>query len=410
MLMLYPCYRRTIGNFLIRDNGDKVMVDSLRRKYVMIFCFFLPIEPQSPVDNHCWAIKAAFSEWFDSGRDDIQMVLVAKMKREWVDNETVFINFLSSFPNCLAIPFCDSKSRDYVCKSIGLTGLNVHYDPSVIVADPHQRVLQESSYFLELYGADSFPFTNERLETLYEEAHRPLLPIEEILRCKPSDILVSNSCKNRTICVSDLKKKLVGLYLCRDGDFMGELHEVYELCHCKQGYELEIVLIHQPDEEPRQFIEYVNADLVQRGITSWWVLPFKDSVSHWLSRLSETHSMDTLIILDPTSGKYVNPYGETVIRNFGFDGYPFTIANMIEKETARLRELTLESLLVLSKEQNYVCTNDGTRVSVAELRGRNVLLYLEWTDNCMDDHMDISYNWIKGLYHEIKEKKILILK
>ncbi|XP_021863319.2 probable nucleoredoxin 1 [Spinacia oleracea] len=395
-------------DFLIRNNGEKVMVESLKGKYVMIFCFFLPVETHSAVDNHCWAIKAAFSEWFDYGRDDIQMVMVAKMKRGFVDNEESFIQFFSTFPNCLAIPFHDSKSHDYVCKSLGLDGPGVQYSPSAIVLDPLHKILQESSFFLELYGADSFPFTNERFETLYEEEHRPLLPLEEILRCKPSDFLICNTGEHgNKIRVSDLKNKLVAIYLCRYGDFMDELNEIHNLCCTNRGnYDMEIVLVYLPHEEPQQFIARINDNLEQRGISCWWVLPFKDSVSHWLSRLSESNSsMDTLIILDPTSGRYVNPHGEIVMNFFGIDGYPFTIEAMIEKETARLRTLTLDSLLVLSDEQNYVCTNDGTRVSVEDLRGRNILLYLEWTHDSIDDPIETSYNLIKDLYHKIKEYK-----
>lgn len=176
-------------------------------------------------------------------RDDFEMVLVAKMRPEWANDKCAFDRFVSGF-SCLAVPFHRSLRRDYICQS-----LNFHGAPSGLLVDPHHKVLQDDADFIRIVGAaEGFPFTDEKVDAIelnYKEAWRGHF-LEGLLGCKPSDTLKKNPGGGpEEVLVSELKDKVVGLYLCSKGRDILVLDRVYRKCRAR-GLPFEIVLVYAP--------------------------------------------------------------------------------------------------------------------------------------------------------------------
>uniref|UniRef100_A0A803LAC9 Uncharacterized protein n=1 Tax=Chenopodium quinoa TaxID=63459 RepID=A0A803LAC9_CHEQI len=101
--------------------------------------------------------------------------------------------------------------------------------------------------------------------------------------------------------------------------------------------------------------------------------------------------------VDRPHDEYVDPYGREIMYRFRMDGYPFTREGFVQSRMKKLRELTLESLLVYGS-RDYVIRGDD-RIAVSELQGRNIILYLDHLGEDLRLY-DELLNW----YDEIKAK------
>lgn len=96
----------------------------------------------------------------------------------------------------------------------------------------------------------------------------------------------------------------------------------------KANKDLEIVLICAPfycgvnPEEIRSLIIRV----LHKFNFSWFVPPFKNSVSRRLQRVCG--SQDDVVIIVGPDGKFVDPNGGKIMESAGFDAYPFTEKHM----------------------------------------------------------------------------------
>ncbi|VFQ63205.1 unnamed protein product [Cuscuta campestris] len=151
---------------------------------------------------------------------DFEMVMVARMKDQAdfssrADEEAAFNRFFSAFP-CLAVPFSDSTSRDFICSSLDLIDALSYM--VVLIVDDKQVVVRQSDIADPLflwYGSRYFPFTESRLDALWVElegmktrldpihiefstpdeemdkvkASRTPLSLVELLGCHPTDML-----------------------------------------------------------------------------------------------------------------------------------------------------------------------------------------------------------------------------
>ncbi|XP_074314872.1 putative nucleoredoxin 1-2 [Silene latifolia] len=179
------------------------------------------------------------------------------------------------------------------------------------------------------------------------------------------------------VSVSDLNKKLVGLYICRDAYFLTTLNFFIKKCIAK-GLELEIVLVYLPFEGDIHWFQNRVKVALARDQISWWVLPFDDTVSRKLSRFCHSSLGDRVMILGPNSS-FGDTMGKEVMSHFGIGAYPFTRQSIVDRKLAKLRALTLESVLMVSDERNYVDNKYGDRVPMGNLLGRNIILYLDYT-------------------------------
>ncbi|XP_021762964.1 uncharacterized protein LOC110727692 [Chenopodium quinoa] len=185
--------------------------------------------------------------------------------------------------------------------------------------------------------------------------------LEGLLGCSPSDVVYkinSAGVREQEITVSELRERT-------------------------QNLAFEIVLVYMPFDDcldPEAYKANVDSMLQKQGKSDWWRLPFNNS----------------LIIVGPHD-EYVDPYGREIMYRFRMDGYPFTREGFVQSRMKKLRELTLESLLVYGS-RDYVIRGDD-RIAVSELQGRNIILYLDHLGEDLRLY-DELLNW----YDEIKAK------
>ncbi|XP_074293894.1 putative nucleoredoxin 1 [Silene latifolia] len=305
------------------------------------------------------------------------------MTKDFHGDESAFRHLLSGFPSsCLVVPFFDSDSSNFICRSVGLDGTG--FGKGVLV---HRGKVVWHKYlsFFQSYGVDAFPFTDQVIENIRHEQENESWNSRSLCNlfcCPPSTVLRKNTKSDETISISELQEKpAVGVYLCFNGDLIPTLHHIHECCKDARKT-FEIVVVYFPfstqNPDPRVFENHINRALEKRNI-SWWVLPFKRWVSLRLQRLCMDHSdVDELIIV----GKgFADPFCAYVVRKFGLRAYPFSKELMFQEEANRISNLTLASMLVHGK-RDYVLRNrlDKVQVSVqvpvASLVGKNVLVYI----------------------------------
>uniref|UniRef100_A0A803N8P8 Uncharacterized protein n=1 Tax=Chenopodium quinoa TaxID=63459 RepID=A0A803N8P8_CHEQI len=158
-------------NYLYRNNGngESVEVDenTFRDKYILVCCFHIPIFRAGTDSRVLRDLLMTFSELY-STREDVEIVVVAKMDKLMTNFELLSDRFLLGFPSsCLVVPFKDSKRRDYICYYLHLRD---HRRMQCLLLDNKgkERDILFSGYpiFAIDHGADAVPFTNEKLEEL----------------------------------------------------------------------------------------------------------------------------------------------------------------------------------------------------------------------------------------------------
>ncbi|XP_074273866.1 putative nucleoredoxin 1 [Silene latifolia] len=346
-----------IRSFLVSPKDDeKVPVSSLDGKYVLVCCFFVPHDKDEPTHPVCRSIEALYSELSLQGiADNVKLVVVVKMAPD--SGISDFDRFFSKLSvDCLAIPFFDFESRDNVCESLDLCTLECLRTVPCLAVHPDGKVLQLCPFFLNDYGARSFPFTQEHFESINLEDEIIKLRLRsidspiflgELLQC---DSLSQIGDENKSIPTSDLDGVPVGLYLCYDGfkeGFMPDLQDIYQKCLDK-GRKFEIVLVPLPFERhynPKSFCKRVRRyALKDSRSSSWWTFPFNDKICRTLWRIFHCYTEDQLIIL-PHAGRVGDLWGRHVASFYGIDAYPFTRDVIVERKVRELRSVTLGQLL-----------------------------------------------------------------
>ncbi|KAL2901336.1 putative nucleoredoxin 1-1 [Bienertia sinuspersici] len=398
VLSLLSCNYET--NHLIRKNGDRVELkkDTFKDKNVMICCLNVPVFRHDCRSSLVQSLATLCSDLYALKPDNFEMVVVAKM-HSLANYKEIFDHFLSGFPSsCLAVPFSYSMCRDYICKYLDLGPVFA----KCLLVDGHSDVLFfDIPNFLPNHGAEAFPFTPKLLQDLAAEDF-PLWKcggkstLEGLLQCRSSDLLFnSNPADDQGVSISKLKEKVVGLYLFVGGDSVLAINDIYEQCRADRQFEIVLVGLSSAHNLDPEVHEAKIDRLLQKHNISWWRVPFNNSLSCRLWRLLGSPLWDRLVILGPHDG-YVDPYGREVMMEYGKIGFPFTRENLVNREYTKLKELTLESLLVYGS-RNYVFKHNKM-VTVEELKQRNILLYF----GCLEN-LDLYYN-LQGWYHKILEQ------
>uniref|UniRef100_A0A803M9C5 Uncharacterized protein n=1 Tax=Chenopodium quinoa TaxID=63459 RepID=A0A803M9C5_CHEQI len=247
-----------------------------------------------------------------STRTDVEMVVVVKMNK-LANHELVFNHFLTGFPSsCLVVPLKDSKRRNFI-----------YIKRNILVCGSPDNWWDQR--------ADAFPFTDKKLQEIgankyeYPRWKAPsTTTLEGLLGCSPDDVVYkinSAGVREQEITVSELREKVVGLYLLNGWEnFTPRLHEVYEQCRT-QNLAFEIVLVYIPFDDcldPEAYKANVDSMLQKQNIsTNWWRLPFNNSVSRRLHELTTYgchygSCSQQLIIVGPHD-EYVEPYGAEVM-------------------------------------------------------------------------------------------------
>ncbi|KAF5449897.1 hypothetical protein F2P56_030298 [Juglans regia] len=319
-------------DFLVRNNGDQVRIDSLEGKKLGLYFSASWCGP-------CRRFTPSFVEVYNE--------LSPKGKRDHLDG---------------------------LFKVQGIPHLVIIDEDGKVVSDNGVESIQE-------YGVEGYPFTQEKIKELkdQEEAARKNQSLRSILVSRSRDFIISSD--GRKVPVSELEGKIVALYFslfsykpC--GDFTPKLVEVYEKLKAK-GESFEVVMIPLDD----------NEESFNQGFESmpWFSLPMKDKSCGKLVRYFELSTLPTLVIIGPDGRTLHSNVAET-IEEHGVLAYPFTpekFAELAEIEKAKEEAQTLESILVLG-ERDFVIGKDGVKIPVSDLVGKNILLYFSahWCPPC----------------------------
>ncbi|XP_077236421.1 putative nucleoredoxin 1 [Tasmannia lanceolata] len=370
-------------DFLVRNNGDKVKIADLNGKKIGLYFSASWCGP-------CRQFTPIFAEVYQelSPKGDFEVVFVSAD-----EDEESFNGYFSKMP-WLAIPFSDSDIRNGLNELFKVAGI-----PHLVILDESGKVLNDDgAKIIREYGAPGYPFTLERMKELREEeeAAKKAQTLRSVLVSSSRDFLISSD--GNKVPVAELEGKMVGLYFSLNSfrsclQFTPKLAEVYSKLK-ERGDSFEVVLISLDDEE-ESFKEGLEG-------MPWLAFPFKDKSCEKLARYFELETLPTLVIIGP-DGKTLNSNVAELIEEHGILAYPFSpekLAELAEMEKAKLEAQTLESLLV-SGEKDFVIGKDGAKVLVAELVGKNILLYFsaQWCPPCRA----FLPKLIKT-YHEIKAK------
>ncbi|KAJ4711095.1 Thioredoxin, nucleoredoxin [Melia azedarach] len=353
-------------DFLIRNNGDQVKIDSLKGKKVALYFSALWC---GPCQRFTPTLAEVYSKLFPKG--DFEVIFVSGD-----EDEGSFNGYFSKMP-WLAIPFSDSETRDHLDELFKVMGI-----PHLVILDENGKVLTDGGVeIVREYGVEGYPFTTERIGEMKEQEERAKREqsLRSVLASQSRDYVVSSDGKK--VHVSELERKTVGLYFSMSSykssaDFTPKLVEVYEKLK-EKGESFEIVLISLDDEE-----ELFKQSL---GSMPWLALPFKDKSCEKLARYFDLTTLPTLVIIGP-DGKTLSSNVAEAIEEHGVQAFPFTpekFAELNEIEKAREAAQTLESVLV-SGDPDFVIGKEGRKIPVSDLVGKTVLLYFSahWCPPC----------------------------
>ncbi|KAF5726744.1 nucleoredoxin 1 [Tripterygium wilfordii] len=370
-------------DFLVRNDGDQVKIDSLKGKKIALYfsaSWCGPCRRFTPI------LMEVYKELASKG--DFEIIFVSGDE----DDES-FNEYFSKMP-WLAIPFSDSDTREKLDELFKVMGI-----PHLVILDENGRVLSDSGVeIIREYGVEGYPFTPEKINEIkeQEEAGRRDQSLRSILVFRSLDFVIS--CDGKKIPVSELEGKTVGLYFSLStyescSDFTPKLAQVYEKLKAKgEKFEIVLVLLDDDDESFEGCLESMP----------WLALPFKDKRCEKLVRHFELSTVPSVVIIGP-DGKTLHLNAAEAIEEHGIQAYPFTpekFAELAEIEKEREEAQTLESILV-SDDRDFIIGKDGAKVKVADLVGKNILLYFSahWCPPCR-----AFLPTLIEAYNKIKEK------
>lgn len=159
--------------------------------------------------------------------------------------------------------------------------------------------------------------------------------------------------------ITNLTGKIVGLYFsgswcgpCRN--FTPSLVEIYQEVASKGDFEVVFI---SSDRDEESFNGYFSE-------MPWLAIPFSDSDTRKsLKELFNVRGIPNLVFID-TDGKVSTQHGVRIVREYGVDGYPFSLERLNflkEEEEAAKKNQSLSSVLV-SSSRDYLVSNDGNQV------------------------------------------------
>ncbi|RVW47305.1 putative nucleoredoxin 1 [Vitis vinifera] len=333
-------------DFLVRNNGHQVKVESLKGKKIWLY---FSASWCGPCRRFTPKLVEAYNEL--SSNDDFEIIFVSG------DNDDESFNGYFSKMPWLAIPFSDSDARDQLNELFKVMGI-----PNLVMLDESGKVLSEDGVdIIQEYGVEAYPFTPEKIKEMKEkeETARKEQSLRSILVSQSRDYVISTDGKK--VPVSELEGKFVGLFFSLSSykaclEFTPTLVDVYEKLRAK-GRALKL-----------------------------------DKSCEKLARYFELSALPTLVVIGP-DGKTLHSNVAEAIQEHGIQAYPFTpekFAELEEIEKAKREAQTLESILV-SGDRDFVIgkmeSSDKLllfQIPVSDLVGKNILLYFSahWCPPC----------------------------
>ncbi|KAI4302241.1 hypothetical protein MLD38_038015 [Melastoma candidum] len=370
-------------NFLIRNDGTQVPVESLKGKKVGLY---FSASWCGPCHRFTPVLAEAYADFSPKG--DVEIVFLSADK-----DADSFRGYFSDMP-WLAVPFSDSATRDSLDELFKVSGI-----PCLVILDETGKVVTESGVeIIREYGVEGYPFTVERFKELkdQEEEAKRNQTLKYLLVSDSRDFVISS--KGGKVSVSEFEGKMVGLYFSASTynsclEFTPKLVDMYEKLKGK-GEDFEVIMIPIDNDE-----EAFNEALQK---VPWYSLPIKDKKCEKLIRYFELSTLPTLVIIGP-DGKTVHTNVAETVEEHGIRAYPFShdkFAELAEIEKANEEAQTLESVLVKG-DKDFLIGQGGEKIPVSELVGKHVLLYFSanWCPPCR-----AFLPKLVEAYHEIKSK------
>ncbi|KAL3368418.1 hypothetical protein AABB24_009328 [Solanum stoloniferum] len=355
-------------DFLIRNNGDKVKLDTLKEKKIGLY---FSASWCGPCKHFTPNLVEAYNGLLPKG--DFEVVfLTADM-----DDES-FKEYFSKMP-WLAVPFSDSETRKHLNELFAVRGI-----PHLVILDASGKVETNSGVKIIVeHGVEGYPFTQERLNELkeQEETAKREQSLKSILESQSRNYVIAAD--GRKVPVADLEGKIIGLYFSMISfkgheSFTRKLIEMYDKLKAQEG-NFEIVMIPLDDEDEDESFKKEFSRM------PWFSLPLKDKTCEKLARYFELSTLPTLVIIG-TDGKTLHSNVAEAVEEHGILAYPFTpekFAELEQIQKAKLEAQTLESILVTG-DHDFVIGKDGEKILVSDLVGKNILLYFSahWCPPC----------------------------
>ncbi|KAH0668989.1 hypothetical protein KY289_023482 [Solanum tuberosum] len=353
-------------DFLIRNNGDKVKLDTLKEKKVGLY---FSASWCGPCKHFTPNLVEAYNELLPKGEFEVVFLTADK------DDES-FKEYFSKMP-WLAVPFSDSETRKHLNVLFAVRGI-----PHLVILDASGKVVTDSGVEIILeHGVEGYPFTEERLNKLkeQEETAKREQSLKSILESQSRNYVIAAD--GRKVPVAELEGKIIGLYFSMTSfkgceSFTRKLIEMYDKLKAQEG-NFEIVMIPLDDEDESFKKEFSRMP--------WFSLPLKDKTCKKLARYFELSTLPTLVIIG-TDGKTLHSNVAEAVEEHGILAYPFTpekFAELEQTQKAKLEAQTLESILVTG-DHDFVIGKDGEKILVSDLVGKNILLYFSahWCPPC----------------------------
>ncbi|KAJ9169552.1 hypothetical protein P3X46_017733 [Hevea brasiliensis] len=299
-------------DYLIRNNGDHVKIDSLKGKKLGLYfsaSWCGPCQRFTPI------LVEAYNELAPKG--DFEIVFISADE----DDES-FKTYFSKMP-WLAIPFSDSEIRNRLDELFKVQGI-----PCLVILDENGKASCESGVeIIREYGVEGYPFTPEKIKELkeQEESARRDQSLRSILVFRSRDYVISPDGKK--ILVSDLVGKNILLYFsahwcppCRA--FLPKLIKAYHEIKAKDDA-FEVIFI-SSDGDQASFDKFFSE-------MPWLALPFGDERKASLNHKFKVQGIPMLVALGPT-GRTITKEARMLVMVHGADAYPFTDEHLKEVE------------------------------------------------------------------------------
>ncbi|XP_002965590.2 probable nucleoredoxin 1 [Selaginella moellendorffii] len=296
----------------------------------------------------------------------------------------------------MAVPLEDSATRESLLKDLR-SGAGIFH--LAVIGEDGEVLTQDGLDVIYKWGAEGFPFSDERIQALEKEAEerKANQSLKSLLVSPDRDFVIAND--GSKVKVESLEGKIVALYFsghwcgpCRS--FTPVLARLYKQLKDK-GEEFEVVFV-SADNDEDAFEEYHKE-------MPWLAIPFSDSKTRkQLDRIFDIGGIPSLVVLGK-DGKTVHTDAVQLVSKHGVDAYPFTPEKLDEikaEQEKRRAQQTLDSLLV-SNSRDFVVTHDGKEVKISELKGKTVGLYFSahWCPPCRGFTPELVQ-----VYNELKQK------
>ncbi|XP_018808138.2 probable nucleoredoxin 2 [Juglans regia] len=312
-------------DYLLSSNGAQVNVSDLESKVIGLYFSANWYPP-------CWnftKVLVGIYEQLKTSGSNFEIVYISSD-----EDLDAFNNYHACMP-WLAIPFSDLETKKALNRKFDVEGI-----PCLVILQPNDNkddaTLHDGVELIYRYGIEAFPFTKERLETLYQEEREKHenQTLTNLLTNHDRDYLLGHP-SPKQVPVASLIGKTIGLYFSAQWclpcvKFAPKLISIYQKIKQMLGEkgddeDFDVVLISN-DRDQESFDSYFET-------MPWLALPFGDPAGKDLAKHFDVRGIPCLVILGP-DGKTVTKHGRNLINLYQENAYPFTEAKveLLEKQ------------------------------------------------------------------------------